>query len=133
MSKKLKYIYILMAVCTVCCLSLESCTKLVTIPPPATAVTETNVYADDGTATGVLTGLYNNMTFDGYPITGSRSISVLSGLSADELTLYAGVTKPDFRSYCYTNSLIVHDYSRVNSSQFIVTFLNSKSLINFRS
>ncbi len=67
------------------------CEKFVTVDAPKTSVNEENVYKTDATAIAVLTGIYSKMVNDGL-FTGRAGISLLSGLSADELTLANTVT-----------------------------------------
>ena len=74
------------------------CKKFVVIDAPKTSVNEENVYRTDGTAIAVLTGIYSLMVTDGR-FTGRTGISMLTGLSADELTL-ANVV-PDNRLIAY--------------------------------
>ena len=84
-------------------LIIDSCTKFVTVDPPTTSLTQTNVYSANSTAVAVLTGLYTTMVSNG-SFTGSGSISVLCGLSADELSLWSGVTNVSQLAY-YNNAL----------------------------
>src|SRR5580704_17978239 len=68
-----------------------SCKKLVEVPAPATALTSDNVYNNDATAAAVLTGIYTEIASESATGgEGINSISLTSGLSADELTLYGG-------------------------------------------
>ncbi len=86
----------------------SSCRKFMTIDAPATSLNSENIYENDATAISVLTALYANMSSAGYgsrnPFTGEGSLSVFTGLSSDELTLFEGVTNPDFNAY-YENAL----------------------------
>lgn len=79
------------------------CKKFVTPDAPTTSINEENVYRTDATAIAVLTGIYapmvNNSLFSG-----SAGISLLSGLSADELTLANVVTDNRLIAY-YKNEL----------------------------
>jgi hypothetical protein len=88
-------------------LSLLSCKKIITIDPPYNTVNEQNVYKADVTATAVLTGLYSGMMGDatGTIFTGNGSLSLLTGLSSDELTLYNGVSDNKLIAY-YKNALL---------------------------
>lgn len=65
----------------------SGCSKLLDTGAPPTQVGGT-VYASDGTAAAVLTGIYQKMSSGG-PLTGDESLSYLCGLSADEFTLHA--------------------------------------------
>lgn len=81
-----------------------SCKKLVETPPPTDVVAQSNVYKIDATAIAVLNGIYASMNEAGQPFQGTRSVSLLSGLSSDEFTLYSGVTNTTLLSY-FRNSL----------------------------
>jgi hypothetical protein len=82
-----------------------SCKKLVEIPAPGGAITESNVYASNETAIAVLSGIYNSMNAaPEQPFQGSQSISLFTGLSSDELTLYSGITNETHLGY-YKNAL----------------------------
>ena len=83
-------------------LIISSCKKLVDIPAPADQIADNNVYTNDATAISVLTGLYTAMSSDGY-FTGFQSISLLAGLSSDELSLHSSATSTQV-SY-YSNAL----------------------------
>lgn len=81
----------------------SGCKKLIDIPAPADQIVDNNVYTNDATAISVLTGLYTTMSSDAY-FTGLQSISLLAGLSADELSLHNSVTSISHLSY-YANAL----------------------------
>jgi hypothetical protein len=68
---------------------IVGCTKLVSVDPPYTSVNAENVYQSDATAISTMTGLYAKMSLS---TGGVQGASMLSGLSADELTLWDGVT-----------------------------------------
>ncbi|PWV55546.1 RagB/SusD family nutrient uptake outer membrane protein [Chitinophaga sp. S165] len=117
------------------------CKKLVEVPPPNNIVVQPNVYTDNASAIATLTAIYTNMTnSSGFSsISSSQSISLLSGLSADELTLYSGVTNPIHIGY-YKNSLSANNltngtgwehwtqlYSFVFLSNSAIEGLNSQS------
>jgi starch-binding outer membrane protein, SusD/RagB family len=84
---------------------LGACKKLVEAPPPSDQVSEINVFSTDATAIGALSDIYNKMNDISYgaPFQGGSSISILTGLSSDEMTLYSGVS--GFMKNYYTNSL----------------------------
>jgi hypothetical protein len=77
--------------------AFSSCKKFVEVDAPVTSLSGGNVYNGDGTAISVVTGLYNNLS-------GSASSAILSGtpnfpmlslyagLSADELSLWSGIS-----------------------------------------
>lgn len=79
------------------------CKKFVETDAPTTSINEENVYKTDATAIAVLTGIYARMVTNGL-FTGSGSISILSGLSADELTLASVATDNNLIAY-YKNQL----------------------------
>ena len=69
---------------------LISCKKFVEIGPPKTEVASSTVFNNDATATSVMTGVYSKMmSGSGFASGGSFSITVLSGLSSDELLSYS--------------------------------------------
>lgn len=82
-----------------------ACKKFVEIPGPTTSISEKNAFSTDETAIAVLSGLYIDMGRPTmYPIQGSNSIALFTGLSSDELTLYSGVTHDSYTGY-YRNAL----------------------------
>ena len=82
--------------------SLFSCKKFITIDPPRDQITSTVVYSNDATAIAVIRGIYSQMTNGNFASGGASSITLLSGLSADELTNYQ--TNADYIAF-YTNTL----------------------------
>lgn len=82
-----------------------SCRKFLEVDAPATSTNGRNVFNSDATATAVLTGIYAKISSSGVR-GGLNAISVCSGLSADELTLFGGAanTATDYIPY-YTNGL----------------------------
>jgi hypothetical protein len=68
-------------------LALSSCKKFVTVPSPINQLSINNVFTDDKTATAAIAGIYSDMEFSS-PI--STYLTLLPGLSADELTFIAG-------------------------------------------
>lgn len=87
-------------------ISLLSCKKWVQVDPPNNALSRNNIFTDNGTAASTLTGIYSNMSGDNYAfVTGSNSISVKCGLSADELTLFGGSAANQTLQIYYRNNL----------------------------
>jgi hypothetical protein len=82
---------------------LNSCKKFVEVKTPSTSINEENVYKSDATAISVLTGIYSTMSSGGI-FSGSSGMSVLPGLSADELNLTNTVTDQNLLSF-YKNQL----------------------------
>src|SRR5258705_7850399 len=83
------------------------CKKLVDVGGPSTSLTGADVYTSDATAAAVLTGLYATMSSGGAVgsfATGINSISVQAGLSADELTLWSGISNTTYVAQ-YQNAL----------------------------
>lgn len=97
-------------------LTLSSCKKWLTIPPPTGQVAETHVYSIDATAVAVFNGLYSSIGQSDL-FQGVRSISLFTGLSADELTLYSGVTDPKHISY-YQNLLAANSTFEAGSEHW---------------
>lgn len=87
------------------------CKKLVEVEPPINRVTSENVYSTDPTAIAVLTGIYAKMSNNSFAfVTGTNSISVLSGLSSDELTLAGGTANSNATLVrFYANSLTFNE------------------------
>jgi hypothetical protein len=87
-------------------LAHTGCKKLVEVSPPSNITVQPNVFTDNATAIAAVTGIYTNMTniYTSSTFSGNTSISLFSGLSADELTLYSGVTNHKHIGY-YKNAL----------------------------
>src|SRR5580698_5473104 len=93
--KKIIFILLITSVC--------SCKKFVEIGPPKDQITSSVVYSSDATATAVIRGIYSQMiNGSGFASGGSSSITLLSGLSSDELINYQN--DPSYIAF-YTNSL----------------------------
>jgi starch-binding outer membrane protein, SusD/RagB family len=86
-------------------ISFSSCNKMIEIPAPVTSANVDNVYNNDATATAVMTNVYARLSMNVLS-TGSdlTSLSLLAGLSADELDLYSGMTDPSYVNL-YRNAL----------------------------
>ncbi|PWG80822.1 RagB/SusD family nutrient uptake outer membrane protein [Pararcticibacter amylolyticus] len=70
-------------------LTLAGCRKFLEIDAPKTAITQANVYQSDQTASQVLTGIYAGLSASMQSLGASfGSLFYVSGLSADEFTLY---------------------------------------------
>jgi hypothetical protein len=93
---KKKHISVLLMCILFLGMGLAGCKKLVDIPPPTTELTSDNVYSTDATAASVLTGLYTEIA-EGAPLYGETidAISLVCGLSADEFSLYGGMSNPN--------------------------------------
>jgi len=77
---------------------LTGCKKFVDVPPPATKLTQENVYANDATASAVLTGMYSDLQDFTFAST------VKPGLSADELRYYEITSHTAYGDF-YVNGL----------------------------
>jgi len=84
------------------CFSLLSCE--VSVESPSTSISSENVFASDQTAIAVMNGVYSKISSDNITNGGLTSTSSLLGISADELTLYAGSTSSPLKGY-YMNNL----------------------------
>ncbi|WP_036674435.1 RagB/SusD family nutrient uptake outer membrane protein [Pedobacter heparinus] len=67
----------------------SSCKSFLDIDPPKDSATPNEMFANDATATSAITGIYNRMGLSGAFSGNQNSISVLCGLSADELRSYS--------------------------------------------
>lgn len=101
-----KYISTLIWCLSLFSMPLGSCKKFVDVQPPATSISGVNVYNDDQTAIAVLTGIYTSITPVNYLSVKLPIISIYGGLSADELSLWSGITSGTTFAY-YTNTLSV--------------------------
>lgn len=95
------------------------CKKILDIGAPVNTVNEENVYKTDVTAIAVLTGVYAEMGGGGSGtiFAGGIGMSLLSGLSADELTLYSGVGDNRLIAY-YKNALVAASLLNNYGSEF---------------
>jgi hypothetical protein len=83
---------------------LISCRKFVEIKSPPNAITRSNVFQDNSTAVSALTSIYSKMLeSSGNLSSGSQSISLITGLSADELFNYSIIGD---QSQFYNNGLL---------------------------
>ncbi|MEP7376009.1 MAG: RagB/SusD family nutrient uptake outer membrane protein [Chitinophagaceae bacterium] len=103
-------------------LTYISCKKLVDVKAPVTSVNAANAYTTDASAISVVTTMYKRMSSNQEGFTGLRSISLMTGLSADEFTLYNGVTDLTYIAY-YQNSLVANN-SQNYGSEFWSQFYN---------
>jgi len=83
---------------------IVGCKKNVEVPFPYNRTSSDLVFSDDATAKAALTGIYTQMS-NATDFTGSKSIGINAGLSADELNLYSGVSDQPLIAY-YKNSLV---------------------------
>lgn len=96
-----------------------ACKKLVEIEPPVTSVNGENVFKNDASAISVLTGAYANVsTGVGAGFSGLQGLSLLGGLSSDELMLYSGSTDNTYLSY-YQNKLMANPSQNIGSELWV--------------
>ncbi|WP_207515018.1 RagB/SusD family nutrient uptake outer membrane protein [Longitalea luteola] len=105
------------------------CKKLVEVSPPDTFLADGNVYNSDGTAIAVLTNLYATMSSESI-FTGSNSMSLYTGLSSDEFTLFSGISSPDAKFYYYINSLYADVPSTTPGTEYWAPLYNMIFLCN---
>jgi hypothetical protein len=103
-SKIINWTRVLMLSVMLLSVLFTGCKKLVETPLPSESVSGNDVYSTDATAIGVLNGMYTLMNGDGQPFQGTSSISLFTGLSADELVLYNGISSLRYLNY-YKNAL----------------------------
>ncbi len=129
----MKSTYFLTAIYASLLFAQASCRKLIEIDAPETSVNSENIYDSDATAISVLTAVYAKMSNSAFgsenPFTGVKSAAVLSGLSSDELTLFEGITNPDYKAY-YLNALGFNGSSATFGSEYWKQFYNYIFLCN---
>lgn len=81
---------------------LIGCTKLVEVDAPSTSINGENLYTEDATAISALTGIYARINSQSY--LSALSMTVLPGLSSDELTFLNGGSNFVYQAY-YNNTL----------------------------
>jgi hypothetical protein len=85
-------------------MAIMSCKKYVTVDTPTTSTSSENVYKNDATATAVLNGIYIKISSTGLASQGFASLTLYSGLAADELELWSGSPDNTLIDY-YQNNL----------------------------
>ncbi len=97
------------------------CKKLIEIDAPITRNSEKSVYSSDAAAISVMTGLYSRMNRISFNepnvFTGIRGLAMSTGLSADELILYSGVSDNSLQLY-YQNNLVAKGSSDAGSESW---------------
>lgn len=88
---------------TLCIALMTGCSKFIEVDTPPTRISTENVYNDPTNATAVITGLYARISSN-YAIGGLMATSVLTELSADNVTLFDINSSEDYRKY-YQNDL----------------------------
>lgn len=85
-----KYHFFYILIVTVLIFAVNSCKKFVQVPPPKTGLVDATVFSNAASVRGALSRIYADMSSDGNSFAGGSigSISLLGGLSSDELTDY---------------------------------------------
>lgn len=84
------------------CIAFQACKKAVEVPPPTNSLIGSTVFADNKTATAVMTGLYNTMHAPANIADGTWSIGKFMATASDELVNhFIGVAATQF----YKNAL----------------------------
>ncbi|WP_228530258.1 RagB/SusD family nutrient uptake outer membrane protein [Tamlana sp. I1] len=77
-----------------------ACEDYVTIAPPNSKVVSQVVFESDELATAAVNGIYHELfNFNGFASGSVNSITVVTGVSADELDLYNPIAYPEFEEY----------------------------------
>lgn len=119
---------------------LYSCQKFLDVAPPKDQITSAQVYASDATAISVVRGIYSQMiNGSGFASGGSSSITLLAGLSSDELVTY--VNDPAYLTF-YSNSLSPinfqgnlwsEPYKYINNANALMEGLKNSTAVNART
>jgi hypothetical protein len=90
------------------CTVVSSCEKFVAIDPPVSALSGENIYTTDATAISAVTSIYNNLSGASASSVSPtfQTTSLYVGLSADEFTLWSGISNAKQLAY-YKNSLSI--------------------------
>jgi starch-binding outer membrane protein, SusD/RagB family len=83
--KTSKSIYIAEAVVLT---TLLSCTDFIQIDPPDDQIVKSIVFSDDNYAVSAITGIYSELSSNGFANGAQGCVTMLAGLSADEFTIY---------------------------------------------
>lgn len=104
-------------------ISFSACKKFVDAGGPQTQLNGENVYNTDVTAIAVMTGMYSSMA-NGVPspnfASGLESLSLRSGLSADEFILFTGASANLIGFY--NNALLSNDNTRIGTDYWNVFY-----------
>ena len=114
--------YKFLAICLLL-LPQVACKKLVAVDPPVTSTTGVDAFNSDATASAVLTGIYTNLSAGSFA-TGGNDISILAGLSSDELSLFNDGSNPTYSVY-YSNVLTNSSFSFWDAIYPTVFVINS--------
>jgi len=111
-------IIIVLAVCS----SLQySCKKFFEIAPPKDSAVQAELFANDAIATTAVTGIYSRMTLNGGYSGNQNSISVITGLSSDELRSHNSSLNAFYRNEVSVPDFILSQYLWSQSYAYIYT------------
>lgn len=97
---------ILISICILSVFSLAGCKKLIEIDSPIQVIVGKEIYNSNSGAASVLTGIYVQMAEDSF-VHGGRGVSINTGLSSDELSLYDGNNNLTFENLYRNNPVVV--------------------------
>lgn len=114
---KLLVIYIITIISVNC-----SCKKYLDIQAPKDKATPSEIFANDASATAAITGIYSRMqSLAGGYSGGQNSISVISGLSADEFKSYSTTLDVFYKNEIPTSNSIINNNIWSESYRYIYT------------
>lgn len=102
--------------------AVAGCRKYTQVGPPTNKLTGNNVYTSDATAIAAVTGIYTLMSASTTGAGTVPSLSLFPGLSADEFTLWSGLTDLNTNAY-YKNNLFTNP-TTAYGSDYWGTFYN---------
>jgi hypothetical protein len=118
-------------------ISLTSCKKFVEIAPPSESITTSQVFADSADAAAAVAGIYSTVSYSSFPVFLNGSISIYTGLSADELLFF--IPGPDdigmttntiFSNNGNTSSFWQQGYTEIYLPNAIIAGLQASSTIS---
>lgn len=112
-----------------------SCKKFLEVDSPKDRIEPSVAFANDETATSAVTGIYSRMANTGFASGDQNSITVLNGLSADELISYNASLDVFFQANILSassqiNTLWANTYSYIYSSNAILEGLELTNSIS---
>lgn len=75
----------LLIVLLLCCVTMVSCKKFLDADPPKDVVPADHLFNNDANALAAISGVYQDMMISSYPRVANGTLSVYSGLTADEI------------------------------------------------
>lgn len=102
MTIKIKNTALFLMSLTVVSATLQSCKKLIAVPPPQNQLVTSSVFDDSAGATAAIIGIYSNLNPYTSFVFGNGAITAYTGLASDELVLNNASSE---ESQFYTNSI----------------------------